>query len=315
MLAKVELGEADAGFVYITDALSAGDKVKQITFPVCRGDRRVSDRDRVEQQADRGSPTVDRPRNGNGGPEGASRSRLRASAFHVATAVALVVAAAFFLLPLIGILRQGDLGAGPELAVSPGRRFSISLELSAVSLLAMIAGGDAGRLLDGDARVPREGHALDRVRAAARAAAGRGRARPLRSVRPHRHAGLRARRARDPAPVHAGGGRDGDDVRRRAALPASGRGRLLGRRPRSARSSANARSGPGQGLRARRGAARIGRPRRGRGAGMGSSAGRVRGHDHVRGQPPGRHPDGARSRSTWASSAGASTTCTVSAPC
>jgi molybdate transport system permease protein len=50
------------------------------------------------------------------------------------------VAAAFFLLPMIGIVRQGDLWSG--LASPPARdALRISLELSAVSLLAMVIVG------------------------------------------------------------------------------------------------------------------------------------------------------------------------------
>jgi molybdate transport system substrate-binding protein len=33
VLAKVTTGAADAGFVYVTDALSAGSQVKQVTLP------------------------------------------------------------------------------------------------------------------------------------------------------------------------------------------------------------------------------------------------------------------------------------------
>jgi len=52
----------------------------------------------------------------------------------------VVLAAAFFLLPLIGILRQGDLGSGLSSPLArPALR--ISFELSAVSLLAMIVVG------------------------------------------------------------------------------------------------------------------------------------------------------------------------------
>ena len=45
VLAKVTTGAADAGFVYVTDALSAGSAVKQVTLPGGgAGDGDLSDR-------------------------------------------------------------------------------------------------------------------------------------------------------------------------------------------------------------------------------------------------------------------------------
>ena len=45
VLAKVTTGAADAGFVYVTDALAAGSAVKQVKLPeVGAGDRDLSDR-------------------------------------------------------------------------------------------------------------------------------------------------------------------------------------------------------------------------------------------------------------------------------
>ncbi len=41
VLAKVESGEADAGLVYVTDVLSAGDKVKGVTFPASQDEVNV----------------------------------------------------------------------------------------------------------------------------------------------------------------------------------------------------------------------------------------------------------------------------------
>ena len=61
VLAKVTTGAADAGFVYVTDALSAGSKVKQVTVP---GDG-AGDGDLPDRRAVREAPTQRRRRSGS----------------------------------------------------------------------------------------------------------------------------------------------------------------------------------------------------------------------------------------------------------
>jgi molybdate transport system permease protein len=72
--------------------------------------------------------------------EGAHRARVRAGPFGLTVALLALVAAAFFLLPLVAIFFRGDLRAGLQSPLAaPALR--ISLETSALSLLAMLVAG------------------------------------------------------------------------------------------------------------------------------------------------------------------------------
>ena len=81
MLAKVELGEVDAGVVYVTDVRAAGDKVKGIAIP----DDVNASTDLPDRGADQGSrtparlPGLRRLRAVGRRADGAVRRRIRAS--------------------------------------------------------------------------------------------------------------------------------------------------------------------------------------------------------------------------------------------
>ena len=114
VLNKVTSGQADAGVVYVTDALAAGDKVATVNF----AESAVA----VNMYPDRGAQgcpesgpgdEVRRPRHGRLRPKGTEQGRIRQA---VRTAPALprwiylpaALGALFVVLPLVAVVAKVD---------------------------------------------------------------------------------------------------------------------------------------------------------------------------------------------------------------
>ena len=245
VLAKVTSGEADAGLVYVTDVMAAGDDVEGIEFPESSAavnvypiatvaDSESADlaqefvdlvlgRDGADDPAGRrvraGALTwPDRPRPGSASRPGSSSPRWRGQAF--------------VLLPLVAIVLRTPWSRFLELITSEASREALLLSLRtsahqhpAVRPVRRPDGGGPGAH-----QLPRAGRpALPRA-AAAGAAAGRRRHRAALHVRAPRAARRDLRGARHPGRVldHRGG--DGPDLRRHAVPRGQPRGRAAHRR-------------------------------------------------------------------------------------
>ena len=263
---KVALGQADAGFVYVTDARPVADQVTVATHPgVGAAARAVRDRGCLELDEEGRGAGVDPEgslREGAGRP--AQRRVPRASegvvvntVFRATLLLATGIALAFLLLPIAAIF----------LRVPPGDLVAALGDDAVVDALIVTARDEprvapphrplrnAHRLLDRHenlAPARRHGHAR---RASARAAAGGGRDRVARRVRPARVARRDVRAPRDRHRVHEGGGRPRGHVRGEPVLRAHGDCRFRGDRAHSPRRGPDARRRSREGVLPRRRAA------------------------------------------------------------
>ena len=106
VVAKVALGEADAGFAYTTDVRAAGGKVRAIDIDPACSHREIRNRGRPGREAPCRSRAFRGARDRAARPRGAPGSRLRAAvrrSFDFALAVAAGIALAFLLLPLLAL--------------------------------------------------------------------------------------------------------------------------------------------------------------------------------------------------------------------
>ena len=221
VVGKVALGQADAGFVYVTDVKPVAADVTGIAIPALgaaagalrdRGGRVVVPQGRgagVDRSACRAKPGGRarsrrlRPAVSRLVPGGGRRSRRRRH------------------LPLPAAADRRDLHAGPARRPGPALgsgqavdALVVTVETNLIALALILLIGTPTAWLIATRRVPRPRPRDHAGRAAARAAAGGRRDRAARGVRPRRAARRHARRARRRHPVHEGRGRARGRVRR-----------------------------------------------------------------------------------------------------
>ena len=298
VLAKVALDEADAGFVYSTDARTVPKKVKVLKIPawaqpkvqygicVVSASHNKAGRERVHQAR----PEPGRPEDPAALRLPAARQAMkrRRALLGALTLAAAVVALAFLVLPVAAIFLRVPPGKLLHQLTSPvvTDALIVSVKTSAIAQALILLFGTPLAYLVASRRF--RGRALvvtlvELPLVLPPAVAGIG---LLGALRPRGA-------ARDEHPVHADGRRARGRLRLEPALhPAGDRG-VRGGRPGRGRRLAHARRRPGADVLPGRAAARARRARGRRGARVRARPGRVRRDDHVRRQPAGPDPDAA----------------------
>ena len=204
VLAKVTSDEADAGFVYATDAVAAGDTVRSLDVPARRrrGDV-VPDRPARPGTRCRHGPPVRRPGALRHRPAGAGRRRFRGAVTArtlgrppLVLVVPGALAATLLVAPLVTLVLDTPWGSFLDQLGTEAVRQALALTglASAITVSWLPAARDSPRLAAGPRGLPGPGAAARRGGGAAGAAAGRRRRRPRDRAGAQRGGRLRAPR-------------------------------------------------------------------------------------------------------------------------